>query len=279
MIHQLQQQMTGLMERVEEAEGRNRRNNVRVIGLPERCEGDRPAEFMEEWFKTHITDEGLSSYFCIERAHRIPTGPPRPGTLPRPLIVRVLNYRDRDLLLKAAREKGTVLYENRKISLYPDYTVIVQKQRLSYQPIKQKLRKLQVNYALLFPARLKIIYDKKTHFFESPADVEEWLDVMGLDASQRTDPEATSQRSDRSLRSARRQAKRRPPLPKTVVPLLSQQRQEQSIARTIAETFHEVTERINIETEDDTQHSDSESSITLFPSITPQTADEIIGNS
>lgn len=56
--------------------------------------------------------------------------------------------------------------------LYPDYILMVQWQRSSFQAVKKKLQQAQLKYALLYPARLKIIYNKKTHFFDSPSDAE-----------------------------------------------------------------------------------------------------------
>ncbi|KAJ1193758.1 hypothetical protein NDU88_003054 [Pleurodeles waltl] len=41
-IAKLQQQMEALQERIEEAGGRSRRNNIRIIGLPEGKEGNNP---------------------------------------------------------------------------------------------------------------------------------------------------------------------------------------------------------------------------------------------
>lgn len=57
----------------------------------------------------------------------------------------MLNYKDRDTLLQKAREKATIQYENHRVSLYPDYTILIQKQRSSYQAIKKKLRAANLN--------------------------------------------------------------------------------------------------------------------------------------
>lgn len=189
-LQHLQQQVTGLQGRVEDAEGRNRCNNIRVIGLPERSEGGKAADFIAAWFKEYLAQDGFSPYFCVERAQGIPTGAPKPGVPPRPLIVKILNYRDRDVLLQKAMEKTLIQYENHRISLYPDYTMMVQRQRSS---VKKKLQAAQLKYALLFPARLKVIHDKKTHFFDSPNEAEEWLEVMEIDSSQSSQSDLPSQ--------------------------------------------------------------------------------------
>lgn len=41
-----------LVHKVDDAENRQRRNNIRVVGLPEGAEGSRPAAFAESLFKT-----------------------------------------------------------------------------------------------------------------------------------------------------------------------------------------------------------------------------------
>lgn len=46
------QEKTGLQAaKLDEMENRLCRNNVRVIGLPERSEGSNPIAFMEGWFR------------------------------------------------------------------------------------------------------------------------------------------------------------------------------------------------------------------------------------
>ncbi|KAJ1157400.1 hypothetical protein NDU88_010113 [Pleurodeles waltl] len=47
-IDQLQQQVEALQERVEDAEGRSQRNNVRIIALPEGNEGQNPTQYVED---------------------------------------------------------------------------------------------------------------------------------------------------------------------------------------------------------------------------------------
>lgn len=66
------------------------------------------------------------------------------------------------MLLQKAREKPQIQFENCQISLYPDYMLLVQRRRSSFQEVKRKLRTMNLKYALLFPARLKIIYEQKT---------------------------------------------------------------------------------------------------------------------
>ncbi|KAJ1203954.1 hypothetical protein NDU88_007735 [Pleurodeles waltl] len=46
--------------------------------------------------------------------------------------------------------------------------------------VKQRLRALQIKYALLYQAKLKIIDQETTHIFQSPEDVWTWLHAKVL---------------------------------------------------------------------------------------------------
>lgn len=84
------------------------------------------------------------------------------------MIARILNFRDRDAILQAARTLPALSYQGAKVIIFPDYTKEVQVQRRSYYSVKQKLRALDLPYRLLFPARLRVILQNKTHFFDNP---------------------------------------------------------------------------------------------------------------
>lgn len=65
-INQLKQEMKAISEKVnlysskiEDMENRLRRNNVKMMGLPERCEGSSPTGFMEKWLLEIFGKESL----------------------------------------------------------------------------------------------------------------------------------------------------------------------------------------------------------------------------
>lgn len=107
----------------------------------------------------------------------MPSRPPRPGGPLRPIIARILNYKDRGTILLAARENAPLLLENEHISIYPDFTMAVQKARNTFREVKKTLQTHNLKYAMLFPARLKIIHNQKSFFFDNPDDAMEWAEV------------------------------------------------------------------------------------------------------
>ena len=68
--------------RADDIENRLRRNNVRIVGLPEKTEGRDPTTFIESWLVEIFGKEAFSPFFTVERAHRTPGRPPQPGAPP-----------------------------------------------------------------------------------------------------------------------------------------------------------------------------------------------------
>ncbi|KAM9320225.1 LOW QUALITY PROTEIN: X-linked retinitis pigmentosa GTPase regulator [Gastrophryne carolinensis] len=161
-VESLKRQVKILTDRAEDAENRCRRNNIRIIGIPERAEGDAPESFVENLIKNVLAPEGLSPFFVVERAHRIPFRPPPPGAPPRPFILKLLNFRDRDTILMAARKRRDILFDGAKLSFFPDFTSEVQKQRRSFNEVRARLR----------AKNIRVRYD--------PVDLAAFLDTINL---------------------------------------------------------------------------------------------------
>lgn len=149
-------------------EDRMRRNNIRLVGLPEGVEGSHPEEFLEEWLKVHMAPGTFTAMFAIERAHRVPGKPPPKGATPRPMIAKILHFRDRENILKGARTGPELKFHNYRISIYPDFSATTQKQRAFFYQIKKRLRELNLMYSMLYPAKLRIVDNGKAHFLPPP---------------------------------------------------------------------------------------------------------------
>lgn len=84
-INNLQAAQKRTESKLDEYEGWSRRNNVRIIGVPERAEGPAADLFVEDLIMNHLKPKRLSQYFTMERAHRLPGGRLKPGAPPRAL--------------------------------------------------------------------------------------------------------------------------------------------------------------------------------------------------
>lgn len=153
-VRRLQAQAADLEAKLEDYEGHVRRNNVQILGVPERAEGQGADLFVEDLIQNHLQPRTLSKYFSVERAHRVPGGPSKPGAPPRPILARIFNFRDRDIVLQTARAAPPLKFENSTITFFPDFTYKVQQKHRSFLEVKRALRGHNLKYAMLFSAKL-----------------------------------------------------------------------------------------------------------------------------
>lgn len=136
-ITTVEKQIGTWQQKTDDFENRMRHNNIRIIGLPEKAEGFNPGDFIEKWLRNTFPDIEVSKAFAVERAHRVPAVVPKPGLPPRPVLARLLNCRDRDTILRNARQKREIHYENSKVSIFPDFSLELQKQRKPFMRLKR----------------------------------------------------------------------------------------------------------------------------------------------
>ncbi len=70
-VDTLQQQVKTFGEKLEDQENRSRRNNVRIVGLPEGVEGSDVVGFIEKWLPEVLGPDKFSGPVINERAHRL----------------------------------------------------------------------------------------------------------------------------------------------------------------------------------------------------------------
>ncbi|KAJ8014148.1 hypothetical protein DPEC_G00037240 [Dallia pectoralis] len=172
-VSTLESTVKTLSDKVEDLECRSRRNNVRLVGLPEKAEGLDTVTFLEKWLPEALGMESRET-LVIERAHRIGTlsnNDPR-SARPRTLIMKFLNFKDKERVLKAARIKRNVLYNNEQVRLHPDLSAGVHKMQRDYDDVRKKLRDKGIHkHRIIFPARLLLTHGDRSYTFQTPAEV------------------------------------------------------------------------------------------------------------
>lgn len=68
------------------------------------------------------------------------------------------------------------MIDNSKMSLFPDFSAKVQKQRAQFNDVKKRLRSLELQYSMLYLARLRVVARDEVNFFEKPTLAMQWLD-------------------------------------------------------------------------------------------------------
>lgn len=135
------------------------------MGIPERAEGKNAVAFIEAWLTDTFGQDAFSPMFAVERAHRVLSRPPQQRAPPCSFLFRLLNYKDRDAILSKAR---ILKDDNAQVSLFADFSAKVQRQCSKLLHIKKRLRALNVQYFMLYPAKLKVLANGNSHFFDNP---------------------------------------------------------------------------------------------------------------
>lgn len=80
----------------------------------------------------------------------------------------MLHYRDRDTIISLVHTKGNVEVNGSRVSSFLYFSVTVQKQSAQFIDIKRCLCTLQIQYAMLYPAKLRIVAKGETIFLMTP---------------------------------------------------------------------------------------------------------------
>ena len=135
-IGKMEKEIAFLKEKTDDLENRSRRSNVKIVNIPERAEGNDAVGYVERLLPRLFGEEHFPAPVVIERAHRLGKAAERV----RPILVKFLNYRDKDKVLRLARNKGTVYLDTNRVSFYPDYSIEVQHRLTAFNKVKKKLR-------------------------------------------------------------------------------------------------------------------------------------------
>lgn len=104
----------------------------------------------------------------IEHAHRTAGQQPGAGDRPRTILARFLRCLNRELVLREARYKGKLTWQNNIIMLFPDFSRATKIKCDKFKRCKKKLHKREVRFRILYPAKLKIDAKEGVKTFECP---------------------------------------------------------------------------------------------------------------
>lgn len=146
-----------LRAKMMDIESRSRRNNIRIVGLPETTEGPQPTAFFSELLLEVFGEAVLGTTPECDRAHRVPQPKPRPDQKPRAVIICLHKYQTKEAIIREARAKrGKLNYRGNSIAVFEDYAPEVMEERYKYKEVMSKFYNLGLKPSLRYPARLTI---------------------------------------------------------------------------------------------------------------------------
>lgn len=145
-LAELRQQNKGLHSKVLDSEGRSRRNNIKIVGIPEGEEKGRPTDFVSQLIPKLLGAENFDEPVMIDRAHRTLQPKPAEGARPRTIVARVHLPQEKGKILRLGRQHA-LEYSGNRIFVFPDYTVEVMEKRRSFKEVLQTLREKNVQHS------------------------------------------------------------------------------------------------------------------------------------
>lgn len=160
-VEHLTTELSRLDNKCKDLEARSRRNNIRLVGIPDD-------------FSTSPTATAISS-----RAHRTLQPKPRPGERPRPIVARLHYHMDCVDILHRARAQQRIKIGDMSFSIFPDHTPRTARARAAFNDVRRQLHEIPgIRFGLLYPARLQVTHNSAE--FKSPEEASTF--IRSLDA-------------------------------------------------------------------------------------------------
>lgn len=160
-----------LETKTDDLENRGRRKNLRLFGLRESAEGQRPLlEFIREMLPRWLeTDRS----FIIERAHRT-LAPPKPNQH-RAVIIRFLNFQDREFVFRSTKQRN-IQYDGNKLFFTQDLSAETIRQRAEFDNIRKAFSEKGMFRGFQYnPCKMRILHKGKIQLFSSPKEAGDFL--------------------------------------------------------------------------------------------------------
>lgn len=165
-----EKKINALWERVQMLENHSKRNNVRLVGLKEKYGTNGTLETCVKKVLSEGLGINMEGEFEIERVHRILAPMPSEDQPPRPVLIRFLR--------QSARECRGLLWEDRRLSVFPDMSRELAEKRKTFLPAKKALQQLNLRYTLAFPATLRFTWKSRNHSFTSTEEAERFISTL-----------------------------------------------------------------------------------------------------
>uniref|UniRef100_A0A5F8G2I2 L1 transposable element RRM domain-containing protein n=1 Tax=Monodelphis domestica TaxID=13616 RepID=A0A5F8G2I2_MONDO len=171
-----EENMEHLIHKTDDLENRSRRDNLRIIGLPEDHDKRKSLDIiLQEIIKENcpeiLEQEGKVE---IDRIHRSPPVLNPQLTTPRNVIAKFKNYQTKEKILQAAKKK-LFRYQGTIVRITQDLDASTLKKRKAWNTIFQKARELGLQPRINYPAKLTIFLQGKVWSFNKIEEFQEFV--------------------------------------------------------------------------------------------------------
>ena len=111
-----------------------KRNNIRIIGIPEGEEEEQGIEnLFEKVMMENFPTLRREKVTQIQETQRVPSKKNQKKSTPRQVMIKMAKFQDKERIFKAAREKQEVKYQGVPIRLATDFSMETLQARREWQ--------------------------------------------------------------------------------------------------------------------------------------------------
>ncbi|KAJ1211516.1 hypothetical protein NDU88_006874 [Pleurodeles waltl] len=147
------QDLLYIMSKLTDLEDRSRRDNIRLLGIPENEEGTDIQAFLSSTL-SKLTSLDFDPPLEFQRAHRVGPKCSDPSLRPRPIIACLLCHNQTQQILQAMRNHGPFRRGQHDMRITADYSKDTNERRKAFLALRPRLRQLEMKYGLFDPARM-----------------------------------------------------------------------------------------------------------------------------
>ena len=166
-----------MQAQVEDLDNRNRRQNIRIRGIPESITDLMPA--VSKIFQSLLPEKSLSAYAC-DRIHRALRPKPPPDGPPRDVIMCMKDFLVKEDIMRASRNTPNISFEGKRIQIYPDISPATLDRRRRMKEVTSVLQSARIRYRWGFPFKLTIPHNGSTYTVFNVIEGKELLIKLGL---------------------------------------------------------------------------------------------------
>lgn len=166
-----------LQSQVEDLDNRNRRNNLRLRGIPESYTDLIPTA--NRIFKSLLPEQDDFAFIC-DRIHRALRPKPPADKPPRDIVLCMKDFLIKEEILRAARNTPNILLDGHRLQIYPDISQATLERRRNMKEITSALHSARIRYRWGFPFKLIVPHNGSTYVATNISEGQEILIKLGL---------------------------------------------------------------------------------------------------
>ncbi|XP_049721779.1 guanine nucleotide-binding protein subunit beta-like protein 1 isoform X1 [Elephas maximus indicus] len=153
-----------------------KRNNLRVIGVPEQGGiTENTEKIVEDLLAENFPDIVKDEKIPIQDAHQTPHKVDLKRKSPRHIIIKLAKTKDKETIIRAARNKRKVTYKGEPLRISSDYLAETMQARRQWVDIFKKLKERNCQPRIVYPSKLSLKYEGEIKTFPDKHKLREFI--------------------------------------------------------------------------------------------------------